>query len=681
VALTTQTNIQYLKGVGEKRAVLLGKLGIHTVGDLLFHFPRDYLDLSAPLEIAAAPLAEPCPVRATLTAKSGEQRIRKGLSVFKLEAEDHSGHLSVTIFNSKYTVDSLQIGRDYIFYGKVGGTLLRREMASPAIYPGQGQASQILAIYPQTAGVNSKYLRNCVAQALELCEPPEDPLPPDVLKTYGFGNIADVLRDIHLPPTLPRAHAARRRFIFQELLVFSCAISILGMENQVKTIRAMSPKPLDAYYNALPYSLTQAQMRCIGEAVADMCRGVPMNRLLQGDVGSGKTAVAAACAYFAFLSGAQSAVMAPTEILAEQHYATFSGMLEHLGVRCALLTGSTKGLEKNRIRAALAAGETDLCIGTHALLSDGVEFKNLELVITDEQHRFGVAQRAKLSQKSEEAHVLVMSATPIPRTLSLIIYGDLSLSVLDQLPPGRQPVETLVISSAKRTRALNFIKKALDEGSQAYIVCPLVEQGEIDTGLLPAVEYARRLSKKELAGYRVGLLHGKMKAPDKEEAMRKFKSGQWQVLVSTTVVEVGVDVPGATIILIENAERFGLSQLHQLRGRVGRGSKKSYCILVSDARGDAVRSRLGVMKRTNDGFAVAEHDLKLRGPGDFFGHRQHGLPEMKVANLAGDMEVLQIAQDCARQILARDEALGLPEHAALHRQTQAMLEAVGRRPN
>lgn len=674
------TSIQYLKGVGEKRAALLEKLGIRTVGDLLYHFPRDYLDLSRPYEIASAPLSEPCAVKAMLTRKSGEQRIRKGLSVFKLAAEDDTGQMEITIFNSKYTVENLAVGREYLFYGKMTGTLLRREMASPVIY-GPGDGNTLLPIYSQTAGVNSKFIKRCVAQAMETASLGADPLPAGILEAQGFPDWSRSFRDIHLPATLPAAHAARRRFIFQELLVFSLAMAGLRRENTVRPIRPMSPKPLDAFARSLPFSLTETQRRCIGEAVSDMCRPTAMNRLIQGDVGSGKTAVAAACVYFAHQNGYQSAVMAPTEILAEQHLRTFEAMLGPLGMRVGLLTGSTRAAERRRILEELASGELHLCVGTHALLTDGVDFSRLGLVVTDEQHRFGVAQRTKLSQKSQDAHVLVMSATPIPRTLSLIIYGDLQLSILDQLPPGRQPVETLVIGSQKRARALNFIKKALDNGQQAYIVCPLIEQGEATPELLPATEYARQLSQKEFSGYSLGLLHGKMKPRDKESAMRRFQSGELQMLVSTTVVEVGVDVPNAAIILIENAERFGLSQLHQLRGRVGRGREKSYCILVSDARGEAARSRLGIMRRCGDGFAIAEHDLKLRGPGDFFGQRQHGLPEMKVANLAGDMEVLGQAQGCAEQILAGDPRLESREHEGLRREVESMLESVGRRPN
>ena len=463
--------------------------------------------------------------------------------------------------------------------------------------------------------------------------------------------------------------------------MLALALSMLQSDNAARKIPPMQPAALQPFFASLPYAPTRAQRRCIEEATADLMRDTPMNRLIQGDVGSGKTLIAAACVYFVYKNTQQSAVLAPTEILAEQHFASIGAMLSPFGVRTALLTGSTKASEKRSLLEALANGSIDLCIGTHALLSEGIEFAQLGLVVTDEQHRFGVAQRANLPQKNANAHVLVMSATPIPRTLSLIIYGDLKLSIVDELPPGRQPIETLLISSSKRERAMGFIRKALDEGRQAYIVCPLVEQGEVDTGLRPAVQYAKMLAEKQLSRYRVGLLHGRMKPKDKEAAMRAFKNGEIQVLVSTTVVEVGVDVPNASIILIENAERFGLSQLHQLRGRVGRGKHKSYCILVSDAASGMTRQRLSVMKSTSNGFEVAEHDLKLRGPGDFFGRRQHGLPELRVASLTQDMAVMETAQEQAHLLLEKDPALSLPQHALLRQAAERMLHTAGDRPN
>ena len=678
--LSPESNIQYLKGVGEKRAVLYQKLGIASIRDLLWHFPRDYLDLSAPYTIDSAPLYETCAIRACLTVKSREQRIRAGLSIFKLEAADETGVLYLTVFNTKYMVEHLAVGQEYIFYGKTSGSLLRREMQSPAIYSVPKETC-ILPVYPQTAGISSGLIRRNIEQALHETAAPQDILPDSILAEYGLLPLQEALRFIHFPPTLGQAQKARDRFIFEELLVLCCALSTLRTAHTAPVVIPMQAHDLAPFFSSLPFSPTGAQLRCITEAVQDLCASSPMNRLIQGDVGSGKTLVAAACIYFAFLNGVQCAIMVPTEILAEQHLATMAGFLSHLGMRIELLTGSTKAARKRALYAELAAGEIDLVIGTHALLSEGVDFKNLGLVITDEQHRFGVAQRAKLTQKSKDVHVLVMSATPIPRTLSLIIYGDLKLSTIDELPPGRQPVETLVIGGEKRARSMGFIRENLNAGRQAYIVCPLIEQGEADTGLRPAVEYAKALAENELRGYKIGLLHGKMKPKEKEETMRRFKNGETQVLVSTTVIEVGVDIPNATIILIENAEQFGLSQLHQLRGRVGRGQEKSWCILVSDTKGETAKERLKIMKKTSNGFEIAEFDMQQRGPGDFFGYRQHGLPALQVASLAEDMALLQSAQKCAEALLASDAALTLPEHGALLKAVQRMLLAVGERPN
>jgi len=677
---TPETNIQYLKGVGEKRAALYRKLGINTIEDLLYHFPRGYIDLSAPYAIREAPLFEPCAIRAVLLRKSGERMIRKGLSVFKLLAGDDTGELEITVFNIKYTVEQLKLDTPYIFYGKVGGSLLRREMSAPDIYPVSSQ-TRIVPVYPQTAGLTSRIIQRNINQAFEDLGGLPDVLPPDIRERENLQDMATALRDIHFPPDLERANAARRRFVLEELLTLGCALESSHAQHRKVKIQPMEAVDLTPFYKSLPFAPTAAQQRCIAQAAADMTGDTPMNRLIQGDVGSGKTLIAVACIYLAAKNARQSAIMVPTGILAEQHYITMSGMLQPFGLRVELLTGGVPASRRRKIFDALSAGEIDLLVGTHALLSDGVDFKHLGLVVTDEQHRFGVAQRAKLSQKSENAHLLVMSATPIPRTLALIIYGDLSLSVLDEKPPGRTPVETLLIDGGKRARAMGFVRETLDEGGQAYIVCPLIEQGELNTDLRPAVEYAKVLGEKELKGYRVGLLHGRMKAKEKEDVMRRFKEGEIQALVSTTVVEVGVDVPGASIIMIENAERFGLSQLHQLRGRVGRGTQKSWCILVTDSKDPDTLHRLRVMKTQPDGFKIAEADLAIRGPGDFFGYRQHGLPTLRIADLADDIYVMQKAQAQAQAIMAKDPSLSLPEHQPLAGRVKAMLRSVGERPN
>jgi len=666
--------------VGEKRAALYRKLGVETIGDLLYHFPRGYVDLRAPYTIREAPIFEVCPIKATLTRKSPEQRIRKGLSIFKLLAEDETGEIEITLFNCRYTVDALKADTAYIFYGKPGGSFLRREMSAPDIYPAASDA-RILPVYPQTAGLSSRMIGRGVAQAFESLGGLPDVIPPGVRESENLPEMDAALREIHFPQDLTQAKAARERFVFEELLSLCCALEITHTGHKKAKVRPMAKTDLAPFYASLPFEPTRAQVRCIDEAIADMTGETPMNRLIQGDVGSGKTLIAVALAYMAAKNGRQAAVMAPTSILAEQHCETISKMLEPFGLRVDLLTGGTTSVKRKKIYADLADGKIDVMVGTHALLSDGVAFARLGLVVTDEQHRFGVAQRVKLSEKREHTHTLVMSATPIPRTLALIIYGDLSLSRLDEKPPGRTPVETLLIDGGKRARAIGFLRKALEKGEQAYIVCPLVEQGEADLGLRPATEYAKALAEKELKGYRVGLLHGRMKAKEKEETMRKFKSGEIQALVSTTVVEVGVDVPAATIIMIENAERFGLSQLHQLRGRVGRGKDKSWCILVSDSKDPNTRSRLGAMKDHADGFEIADVDLQIRGPGDFFGYRQHGLPTLRVADLADDISVMQRAQARARALLAADPDLSREEHRPLAGRVGDLLQKVGERPN
>lgn len=679
--VTLDTEIRFLKGVGEKRAGLYHKLDISTVGDLIRHFPREYIDLSNPFDISGAPVGEVCAIAAVVTSRSGEQRIRKGLSLFKIQAtDDAGGRLEITLFNNKYLAEALKPGGEYIFYGRVGGTLLRREMSAPAVFPAAGEAP-IVPVYPQTAGLTSRMIRGNIKQAIGLLGELPETLPYEIRREYGLSELNFSIRSIHFPQSLHDAGLAQHRFIFEELLTLSLALDSVRAQKAGGSAAAMEQADLRPFYGALPFTPTDAQLRCIAEAIADMRSTVPMNRLIQGDVGSGKTLVAAACAYFAWKNGFQSVIMAPTGILAEQHYHTMREILGKSGMAIALLTGATKAAEKKQLRQQLARGELDFCVGTHALLSEENVFHNLGLVITDEQHRFGVAQRAALSQKGENAHVLVMSATPIPRTLALIIYGDLNLSVIDQMPPGRREIKTYRIDSSKRDRAFGFIRKHLDKGLQAYIVCPLIEQGEADLGLKPAAEYAEQLANGPFREYSVGLLHGRMKASDKEETMRRFKAGEIRLLISTTVIEVGVDVPNAVIMMIENAERFGLSQLHQLRGRIGRGAEQSHCILLSDSQGEDARYRLNMMCKTSDGFQIADADLSLRGPGDFFGRRQHGLPQLKVSDLLKDVGPLKQAQECAGEIAGRDPGLALPEHQALKEAVERMLHTVGERLN
>ena len=658
MALTPESEIRFLRGVGEQRMKKYQKLGVTTVEDLLRHAPRDYLDLRRPAAIREVPLGERGAVAAVLTQKQPERLLRKGLTVQHLTATDGRDTITLTFFNGKYTVLPLREGEEYLFYGRMEGTLTRREMNGPAIFPGETRG--LFPIYPLTAGLTNKGVAKDVATALALLPQLPEPLPDWVRQEQQLATLDYALRTIHSPPSPEEAAIARRRLVFDELLALSISFARMKAGRRDLRVRPMEPVDLAPFFAALPFALTGAQERAIREAVADLCSGVPMNRLVQGDVGSGKTMVAAACCWFCWKNDRQSALMAPTEILAEQHFRGLSPLLEGLGMRLGLLTGSCTAKEKRLRKAALEAGELDLVIGTHALITGDTRFADLGLVVTDEQHRFGVAQRMTLSGKGEGSNVLVMSATPIPRTLALLIYGDLELSVIDELPPGRQKISTYYIGSDKRQRAFGYIRKHLDQGYQGYIVCPLVEEdpeGEDTARLKAAVTYMEELARGPFAGYRLGLLHGRMKGKEKDAAMAAFAAGEIQLLISTTVIEVGVDVPNAVIMMVENAERFGLSQLHQLRGRVGRGSAKSCCILLSDARGDNARERLRLMTQTGDGFRIAEYDLKARGPGDFFGMRQHGLPQLQIADLAADSLVLRQAQETAAKLLREDPTL------------------------
>lgn len=677
MSLTIDSDIRYVKGVGEKRAQLFGKLGAGSVGALLRLYPRSYEDWSRPYSIAQAPFNEVCCVKATVAASVKEHRIRAGMVLYRTQATDGESLLQITLFNNRFAASALQEGEAYLFYGKITGTARKREMSAPEIRRasvGQG----IHPVYPQTQGLSTKMIEMAVGQAFRgLGDSLADPLPTPLRQAYSLCHLRYALENVHFPESYEALAIARQRLIFEELLTLQLGLLRLRMGTVVKTNLVLGKDESEPFFSLLPFSPTGAQRRAVEEAVRDMKSGKAMNRLLQGDVGSGKTAVAAALCYCAVKNGWQAAMMAPTEILAGQHYRSLSGLLAPAGVRVALLTGSTKAAEKRKIREALAAGEIGLLVGTHSLLQEEVRFSRLGLVVTDEQHRFGVEQRAVLAAKGEQVHMLVMSATPIPRTLALIIYGDLDISVLDELPPGRRQVQTLVMGTGKRERVYAFLKKEMDAGRQAYIVCPLVEEG--DGGLTSAEQYAKTLAEGPFSAYSVGLLHGKLKPKQKEQVMARFQEGSLSLLVATTVIEVGVDVPNATVMVIENAERFGLSQLHQLRGRVGRGKEQSYCILISDARNEAAVRRLKAMRSTSDGFRIADEDLKLRGPGDFFGQRQHGLPELRIADMAEDVEVLRSAQAAARGILQLDPSLSAPEHEGLRGAVEALFDSVGER--
>ncbi len=675
--LTVQTPIQYLKGVGEKRAEQLHKLGILTVQDLLCHFPRQYEDWSNIIPIADTPRETPCCVCATALAKPLERNVRKGLSLYTFSATDSSGVIRITLFNNKYAAEKIEAGKQYLFYGTVTGSFHAPEMSSPLIEPAEG-GDRIRPIYPLTGGITSRYLEKLVGTALLALDKTldADPLPFSLRQKHQLCTYRYALENIHFPTDTHALELARRRLAFEELLLLQLGLLRLKGRTQAVTGIQIKQNHTNGFCAHLPFSLTGAQKRAVSECLADMQQTVPMNRLLQGDVGSGKTAVAACVAYSAIRNGYQCVMMAPTEILAQQHFESLSRLLSHQqDVRVGLLTGSLTKKQKQAVLQSIADGSCQLLVGTHALLSESVQFANLGLVITDEQHRFGVRQRASLAAKGHYPHLLVMSATPIPRTLALMVYGDLDVSVLDELPPGRTPVKTFAVGTDIRARAYGYVRQFLSKGQQAYVVCPLVEEGETD--LVAAEAYAKQLEQGPLSGFSVGLLHGKMKPRDKERVMNDFSANRLSVLVSTTVVEVGMDVPNAVLMVIENAERFGLAQLHQLRGRVGRGRLASTCILISDAKNDEAVRRLKVMCETTDGFRIADEDLKLRGPGDFFGKRQHGLPELKIADLFTDMPLLREAQTAARTLYAEDSSLSRPENAQLFEAVKALFDRTG----
>ncbi len=656
-------SIKYLKGVGEKRAAMLGKLGIRTLWDLLTFYPRIYEDWSNITAIKDAPLNENVCIRAIAGMRCREHRIRKGMTLYKTEVTDGESLIDITFFNNKYAAEKIEQGKEYLFFGKITGKGYYRSMTSPEFTEFDG-SGRMRPIYPQTAGMNSRAIEKLIKTAFEVCDEFKDPLPEDIRNSYCLMSLEDALRNIHFPESQDLLSEARRRLIFEELFLLELGLMRLKTKSRRSNALPMQADYTDEFSSMLPFELTGAQKRAIAQSAEDMMQSVPMNRLLQGDVGSGKTAVSAALIYNCARNGFQSALMAPTEVLAMQHYKTLARMFENTEITIGLLTGSTPAAEKKKLKAALKDGTIDLAIGTHALIQKDVEFKNLALAVTDEQHRFGVNQRGSLSSKGMNPHTLVMSATPIPRTLALIIYGDLDLSILDEMPKGRQKIETFLVSSEIRERAYGYVKKHLCEGRQGYIVCSLVAENE-DSELTAATELYKNLADGFFKGFRLGLLHGKMKATEKKEVMESFASGETQLLVSTTVIEVGIDVPNAVIMVIENAERFGLSQLHQLRGRIGRGTEKSTCIMISDAQNADTEHRLKILASTTDGFKIADEDLKLRGPGDFFGSRQHGLPELKIADMMTDGEAIREAHSAAAFLLKKNPALAGEEYVLL----------------
>ena len=733
--MDVNTPLRELPGVGEARAKGLEKLGLRVAGDLVGYFPRSYEDRRQVYAIAEAPVGELCCVRVMAAEEPRRMHIRRGLDVTRLKVVDGASAMLVTFFNQGYVRQALHRGEEYILYGRVELMGSHRQMTNPQFEGAERPwaCGRIMPVYPLTAGITNHLLAGLVERALRELPPPAETLPDDVLARHRLSPAADCWRSIHFPVDKTALDAARRRFAFEELFYLSLGLALLRERRSRGSGPAFGETDLEGFYRLLPFTLTGAQRRALEEAAADLALTRPMNRLVQGDVGSGKTAVAAGCAWLAVRSGWQCAMMAPTEILAEQHAKTLSAMLAPAGIEVGLLTGSMKVSEKRKVLAALESGTLPFVVGTHALLAQGVAFHRLGLVITDEQHRFGVEQRAALAAKANtpkdppqagrrlcgegggdslppaadeirkgcsgaacrageveqraalaakaggeedfSPNVLVMSATPIPRTLALIIYGDLDVSVIDELPPGRMPVKTVLVGESKRQRMYGFVRDQVKEGRQVYIVCPAVEENPEGAWDLKAVtEYARVLGEQVFPDLKVGLVHGRMKAKEKEAAMAAFTAGETHILVSTTVIEVGVDVPNASLIIIENADRYGLSQLHQLRGRVGRGKHQSWCVLVSDNRSPDTRARLKVLTQTNDGFKIAEEDLKLRGPGDFFGERQHGLPALRVADLETDTRVLKEAQDAAAEVLTDDPDLTEPEHRPLLEKVRRLFE-------
>ena len=672
--------ITILKGIGPTKAKQFANLGIFTLEDLICHFPRGYEDRTKLVPIEKLEVDTPACFKAMVMNTPRTSHIRKGLDLTKVTVADHTARLTLTFFNQKYTAEQLQYGKEYIFYGTVSGDFIGYNMTSPVFETLDSPpvtTRRILPIYPLTAGLSNASVLKAVRQALQICDPPREIIPEAIRREHGILPADRAYYAIHEPASMEEAELAKKRLIFEEFFIFSAGLSLMRAARATKTAPIYVNQNLMPFYSALPFQLTGAQNRAIGEICEDLAKGAPMNRLVQGDVGSGKTMVAAAAAYLAVKNGHQAAMMAPTEILAEQHYAGLSKLLEPMGIRCELLTGSLTPKQKRERREEIASGTVDFIIGTHALVSDSTTFHDLGLVITDEQHRFGVGQRSKLGAKGNDPHMLVMSATPIPRTLALILYGDLDVSILDELPPGREPVDTFLVNESYRARINAFIRKHVAEGHQVYVVCPAVEENE-SLNLKAAETWAETLQQTVFPDLKVALLHGQMKGAEKDAVMSAFSRKEADILVATTVIEVGVDVPNATLMVIEDADRFGLSQLHQLRGRVGRGKVKSYCILTSHSKNPDTLQRIKAFCKTNDGFKIAEEDLALRGPGDFFGSRQSGLPVFRVANLACDLMTLKQAQEASANWINTAGTADTPEAEALRsRIGQLFLRAEG----
>ena len=654
-----EDHVRFVRGIGPKKAELLQKLGIEALADAIACYPRGYEDRTRITPIAELRDGEKQCIHAIVGAQPSTAHIRKGMDVTRCKVFDSSGSLTLRFFNNRYAAAALEVGKEYAFYGKVQAEGRSDVMLAPEFEPvsRESRTGRILPVYPLTAGLSQKDLYRVTDAALQAAGDVKDFLPEDIRNRQKLPPLGEALSDIHRPQTMEQAQQARHRMVFEELFLLSCGMRFLRSGREGKQGARLRDLSLRAFYRALPFALTGAQQRAIEACTMDIAAGKPLRRLVQGDVGSGKTMVAAALCYLAANNGRQAAIMAPTELLAQQHMQTLGPLLQKLGISCGLLTGSLGTKKKREITQQIEDGTLSVAIGTHALLSDQVNVHDLAVAVVDEQHRFGVNQRASLTAKGENVHLLVMSATPIPRTLALLIYGDLDVSVIDELPPGRQKIKTYAVSEKTRPRIDRFIDNQCAEGGQVYVVCPLVEDSENMDCVRNSAEHTAERLAKVLPHRTVGLVHGRTKAAEKEQIMSDFAAGSIDILVSTTVIEVGVNVPNATLMVVEDADCFGLSQLHQLRGRVGRGSRQSFCIFYGADRGAEARERLSTLVHPNDGFVIAQKDLEMRGAGDFFGTRQHGLPPMKMANLAGDTRLLEQARQEAEALLEQDPEL------------------------
>lgn len=668
-------SIQYVKGIGPKKAEKLNKLGIYTIKDLLYYFPRQFEDRSIIKKIAQLEDEEKVTVKALIT-NIESYTPKKGMTITRIDVKDDTGFAKLTFFNREYIKNTFRVGDSILAFGKVkknGRFVELNSCELEYLSASPKNIGKLVPVYPLSYGVTNKDIMNTVRMVFESkdIKIPEY-MPEYILKKYRLCGIEYAIKNIHFPKDKESLKIALYRLIFEELLVLQLGLFMYkGGSSNEKGILFKRDQRLDEVLESLPFSLTRAQNRALNEIIDDMCSEKVMNRLVQGDVGSGKTVVALLALAECVFNGYQGALMAPTEILAQQHYESFTETFEDIGINVELLTGSVTKKQKEGILQRAKDGEIDILIGTHALIEDNVEFKNIGLVITDEQHRFGVRQRGKLSSKGESPDILVMTATPIPRTLALILYGDLDISIIDELPPGRQPIETIAVEKKKRDKVYNsLVRREVDKGRQVYIVCPLVEESET-LDITSATETAEEIKRDFFPDLRVGLLHGKMKPSEKDTIMTAFKNHELDILVSTTVIEVGVNVPNSTLMIIENAERFGLAQLHQLRGRVGRGKHQSYCVLIYGSNSEVCRKRMSIMEETNDGFKISEKDLEIRGPGEFFGTMQHGVPELKVANLFKHMKILKTVQQEARIIIGEDSTLDFKEYRGLKREIES----------